>query len=107
MGVRLLAFRSPLASFAASILVTGWVVAPAPAPQSETLHLSLSHPPILPHTNALVASRKGIFADAGLDVERKILGSADIIRSALTSGDIDIVGLPTDAVVRARLAGLD
>ena len=53
-------------------------------------------------------SRRRIFASAGLDVERKVLGSADIIRSALTSGDIaNIVGLPTDAVVRARLAGLD
>jgi NitT/TauT family transport system substrate-binding protein len=73
----------------------------------EKLRVSLSHPPIMPHTNAIIASRKGIFASAGLDVERKVLGSADIIRSALTSGDIDVVGLPTDAVVRARLAGLD
>jgi ABC-type nitrate/sulfonate/bicarbonate transport system substrate-binding protein len=73
----------------------------------DKLPLRLSHAPIMPYTNSMIAFRKGFLDDAGLQTDRIVLGTGDIIRSALASGEVDIVAMGTDSLVRARAAGFD
>lgn len=73
----------------------------------QMLSLTLSHLPILPYTNAIVAAQAGFFARAGLDVKRKVLPSTDMLRAALASGEVDVVAVSTDIVARAHASGFD
>ncbi|HEY1502730.1 MAG TPA: ABC transporter substrate-binding protein [Stellaceae bacterium] len=83
------------------------LVAGTAARADDKLPLSISHGPIMPFTNAIVAAQMGFFDKQGLDVKRKVLASSDVMRAALASGDIDIVSLSTDTLVRAHAQGFD
>jgi NitT/TauT family transport system substrate-binding protein len=88
------------------------VVGPALAqgsgkPPADPLPLTVSHGPILPFTNAIIAARKGFFAEAGLDVRRKVLANSDISRAALASGEVEVVAMSVDTVARAQANGFD
>jgi NitT/TauT family transport system substrate-binding protein len=94
--------RSMLAASLAALASTG-----LPAFAKDLLDLRFSHAPIMPYTNSMIAIRKGFLTDAGLKTERIVLGTGDIIRSALASGEVDIVAMGTDGLIRARAAGFD
>jgi NitT/TauT family transport system substrate-binding protein len=73
----------------------------------DKLPLSISHAPIMPFTNGIVAAQAGFFDAAGLDVKRKVLASSDILRAALMSGEVEIVAMSTDTIIRAHATGFD
>jgi NitT/TauT family transport system substrate-binding protein len=73
----------------------------------DKLPLTVSHAPIMPFTNAIVAAQMGFFDAAGLEVKRKVLASSDILRAALASGEVEVVALSTDTIIRAHAQGFD
>lgn len=77
------------------------------AQPADKLPLIFGHSPIMPATNMIVATQMGFLEQAGLAPQRAVIGTNDIIRSALVSGDLNIVFMATDALVRARAAGFD
>jgi NitT/TauT family transport system substrate-binding protein len=91
----------------AAALLLGTLAASPVARAEDKLPLSISHGPIMPFANAIVAAQMGFFDKQGLDVKRKVLASSDVMRAALASGDIDIVSLSTDTLVRAHAQGFD
>ncbi len=92
---------------ASALLSIGLLVAGTVARAQDKLPLSVSHAPIMPFTNAIVAAQMGFFEKSGLDVKRKVLGSSDVLRAALASGDVEVVSLSTDTLVRAHAQGFD
>jgi NitT/TauT family transport system substrate-binding protein len=106
---RNLIFRSASAAFALTVTCAASPVGNSAAAQGmgELLPLTLSHIPIMPYSNAIIAAGKGFFKEAGLDVTRKVIPGSDIIRSALTAGEIDIAAMSIDSLARGHLAGFD
>jgi NitT/TauT family transport system substrate-binding protein len=92
---------------AVSLIAAAIATGAATARADDKLPLNISHGPIMPFTDVIVASQMGFFDKAGLDVKRKVLGQSDVLRAALASGDIDIVALSTDTLVRAHTQGFD
>ncbi len=98
-------FRFSLGTIAGCTALLGLLAGGAQA--QDKLPLSISHAPIMPFTNAIVAGQMGFFDKAGLDVKRKVLASSDILRTALASGEVEIVAISTDTLVRAHANGFD
>jgi NitT/TauT family transport system substrate-binding protein len=96
-----------VSALAMSVIAAALTTAAATARAEDKLPLSISHAPIMPFTNAIVAGQMGFFDKAGLDVKRKVLGSSDVLRAALASGDVEIVAISTDTLVRAHAQGFD
>lgn len=69
--------------------------------------LTLSYPPVMPFSNAIIAGQAGFFKTAGLDVKRKTLPSTDILRAALVSGEVEVVAMSIDTIARGHAAGFD
>src|ERR1700761_7123678 len=101
------AIKTTWRALLAAIAAVGIVAASSLARADDKLPLSISHAPIMPFTNAIVAGQMGFFDKAGLDVKRKVLGSSDVLRAALASGDVEIVAISTDTLVRAHAQGFD
>src|SRR5580692_6042506 len=77
------------------------------AEEATKLPLSISSAPIMPYTNGIVAAQRGFFADQGFDLSRKVLGNYSVIVSALASGQVEVVTLSIDSLIRAHANGLD
>ena len=99
-------FRQGLKLFSALPLVFLGLAGSGLAQSTKAmLPLTISHLPIVPYASAIVAEAEGYFKEQGLDVKRKVLIGTDVIRSGLSSGEIDIAAMSVDAVVRGHLAG--
>jgi NitT/TauT family transport system substrate-binding protein len=77
------------------------------AQAAGTMNVTIGGAPIIPYTSSFIAADKNYYADVGLTVERKTIFAADVARTALTAGDIDIAAMAIDSLVRAHLAGFD
>jgi NitT/TauT family transport system substrate-binding protein len=95
------------ASFFCSLILIAQSHAQEGPPPASLLPLTFSYSPVMPSSNIIIASRGGFFKTAGLDVQHKLLGSSDLIRSGLISGDIEIATMSTDTLARAHAAGFD
>jgi NitT/TauT family transport system substrate-binding protein len=100
-------FKQGRGAVLASLFLLGALAIGPAARAEDKLPVSLSHGPIMPFGNAIVAAQMGFFDKAGLDVKRKVLASSDVMRAALASGDIDIVAVSTDTLIRAHVQGFD
>lgn len=73
----------------------------------KPLHVTIGGAPIIPYTSSLIAADKNYYKELGLEVDRKTIFAADVARTALASGDIDIAAMAIDTLVRGHLAGFD
>lgn len=88
---------------AASLCLSGAAL----AEEAAKLPLSISSAPIMPYTNGIVAAQRGFFADQGFDLSRKVLANYSVIVSALASGQVEVVTMSIDSLIRAHVNGLD
>jgi NitT/TauT family transport system substrate-binding protein len=79
----------------------------ARAQAAAPLRVTIGGAPIIPYTSSLLAADEHYYEQLGLEVERKTIFAADVARTALTSGDIDVAAMAIDTLVRGHLAGFD
>jgi NitT/TauT family transport system substrate-binding protein len=92
-----------------AVLLTAYLCLSGAAIAEEVakLPLAISSAPIMPYTNGIVAAQHGFFADQGFELSRKVLGNYSVIVSALASGQVEVVTLSIDSLIRAHANGLD
>lgn len=104
---RLIALRVPRSRVAqltgASLAALLALMTPQQRAMANDVTLGVA--PIVPYANSTIAATKGYFTANNLNVNRKLIFASDVIRSALSSGDIDIAAMSLDAVLRGHVAG--
>jgi NitT/TauT family transport system substrate-binding protein len=91
------------AALSTEFLPNGLIAQPSGAP----LLIKMGGAPVVPYSNSMIADEAGFFAKQGLTVQRRSIFAADVARTALISGDIEVAAMAIDTLIRGHMAGFD